>query len=1050
MTDRFANPASSNMDKNTDFFADIATAHFGSPREPLFVPAPALVPDVVLPLTKPALYERRPRHAKITSQAGVTSALAELRERYTPVLQDLAPALPTVREQFSVANFDWRIETPADRSAFAAVLAGAGLWEKVSIPHYGPPLGRASTLYRAEIELPAVTAGENVLRLCFGGVDYKCQVYLNGLCIGTHEGFFEEFWFDCTGAVLPGKNTLLVRVENDYSMLGETENGIKIDGDKLYAATGLGYDDPELGWHHCPPAMGIWNYVRFEKLPRLFIDDLWVRPLVESGEIEIHAEIESRSATVEEDVSLRVSVFGQNFEALVHRDHIHRGEAKFVRGYGDLVHGFDDVLPSLMGFGRNYLKFRLPMPDARVWSPETPWLYQAQVHLLDRDGASLDTAKTQFGMRSFIQDENSSPKGKFYLNGNEIRLRGANTMGNFERCIMQGDFGQLRDDILLAKLTNMNFLRMTQRPVHREFYDYCDRLGMMVQTDLPMFSTIRRNLFCSSILVSFINEPRPVAASKPHRFLYRDEMENLFDMAARCVRQQNPGRVVKYVDGDYDPPAGAGMPDNHVYCGWYIGQGIDLGALHKGKWLAVKPGWHFGCGEFGAEGLDSFEVMTSEYPESWKPASFDASWSPSVISMSQSWNFHFLWYDTAKTARGWIESSQEFQAWTTGLMTRAYRSMAGMNSFAIHLFIDAWPAGWMKTIMDVHRIPKKAWFTYRDALTPTAVFLRTDRAQLWAGEPVPVEIWVCNDRPMAMEGCSLWYEVTHEGRLLAVGQTPANIPACAPCCQGRLPVVAPPVEARSRFQVGISLLDTHGSVRHDHGLELDVFPVQQTSNPAIVWCPDASPEIRQFIDRLGLVFTETFDPSVEVILFSDPHVYQRHCATIDRAVRAGAVAVALGLPPGVHSFGAAKITVREASMGPRHFVSRATGHPLVAGFEPNDFRFWFHESLGRVAPILFTVLEAPGWTPVLLSGDGGWTRPWDYNPAAAEIAEGEGLWRVCQIEQADCIQRNPQAKRFASRLLSPIARPNAPERSRLGATGGCAARPMLAVLKEAS
>ena len=188
---------------------------------------------------------------------------------------------------------------------------------------------------------------------------------------------------------------------------------------------------------------------------------------------------------------------------------------------------------------------------------------------------------------------------------------------------------------------------------------------------------------------------------------------------------------------------------------------------------------------------------------------------------------------------------------------------------------------------------------------------------------------------------------------------------------------------------------------------------------------------------------------VEELLGFDAYLLPGGFSYQDR-IRAGAVAVALGLPPGVHSFGAAKITVREASMGPRHFVSRATGHPLVAGFEPNDFRFWFHESLGRVAPILFTVLEAPGWTPVLLSGDGGWTRPWDYNPAAAEFAEGEGLWRVCQIEQADCIQRNPQAKRFASRLLSPIARPNAPERSRLGATGGCAARPMLAVLKEAS
>ena len=50
---------------------------------------------------------------------------------------------------------------------------------------------------------------------------------------------------------------------------------------------------------------------------------------------------------------------------------------------------------------------------------------------------------------------------------------------------MRGDIDQLRDDILLAKLCNMNFLRLTQRPVQDEIYKWCDRLGLMTQTDLP-------------------------------------------------------------------------------------------------------------------------------------------------------------------------------------------------------------------------------------------------------------------------------------------------------------------------------------------------------------------------------------------------------------------------------------------------------------------------------------------------------------------------------------------------------------------------------------
>jgi hypothetical protein len=38
-------------------------------------------------------------------------------------------------------------------------------------------------------------------------------------------------------------------------------------------------------------------------------------------------------------------------------------------------------------------------------------------------------------------------------------------MGHEQQCVMRGDFNQLVEDLLLAKVCNMNFLRLTQRPV---------------------------------------------------------------------------------------------------------------------------------------------------------------------------------------------------------------------------------------------------------------------------------------------------------------------------------------------------------------------------------------------------------------------------------------------------------------------------------------------------------------------------------------------------------------------------------------------------------
>jgi len=171
-----------------------------------------------------------------------------------------------------------------------------------------------------------------------------------------------------------------------------------------------------------------------------------------------------------------------------------------------------------------------------------------------------------------------------------------------------------------------------------------------------------------SVLVSFFNEPFPAARAKPHRFMLREDMELFFDMASKAVRRENPDRVIKCVDGDYDPPVPEGMQDNHCYCGWYIGHGIDICALHHGAWIPVKPGWHFGCGEFGSEELDSLEVARKHYPKEWLESGANGEWRPDIIPKAQSMNFHYLWYPTPQTLEQWIESSQVHQEWITRLM----------------------------------------------------------------------------------------------------------------------------------------------------------------------------------------------------------------------------------------------------------------------------------------------------------------------------------------------------------------------------------------------
>ncbi|MBN1556706.1 MAG: beta galactosidase jelly roll domain-containing protein, partial [Lentisphaerae bacterium] len=451
--------------RHTDVFAEIAARGSGRAREPLVTPGPPPLPDTVLPLNGDGAAGFAPRAVAASGEA-FSRELKALRDRMAPFLEDLAPELENRRRREELAVFDWREETGADRQDFGRVARGEGEWERVTVPHYGGPLGRAVAYYRTEFAAPDRRAGDERVYLRFKGADYKAYAFVNGAYLGSHEGFFAPFEFDISDVLHDGGNVLTVKVENDAVCQGNPPWGCRgepPEGDKIYAATGPGYDDPEVGWHHCPPGMGLYQAVILETRPApLFIHDLFVRPLPDEAAAEAWIEVWNCDAD-RHPGRVTLSVYGQNFKAAV-------------------CENVEAAVPGPLGPRVNYLRCRIDMPGHRTWEPDTPWLYQLQVTLLDGAGKTVDTARRQFGMRAFVLDETGSPKGRLFLNGRSIRLRGANTMGHEQVAVMRRDWKQLHDDILIAKLCNMNFWRLTQRPVQDEVYEACDRLGLMTQT----------------------------------------------------------------------------------------------------------------------------------------------------------------------------------------------------------------------------------------------------------------------------------------------------------------------------------------------------------------------------------------------------------------------------------------------------------------------------------------------------------------------------------------------------------------------------------------
>lgn len=938
-----------------DIFANIAANGIGGRMDQLCEIVPKKHETVVCKLTdsKDAPIKTVP---KMSTKAELYEALEKMKAAYKPFLADYAPKAESKRKRIYIKEF---------------LLDGK---EKVNIPHYSGPVGYAKKVYESEFSLSDFS--NKAVYITFKGADYYAVVYINGVCVGTHEGFFSPFEFDITENAKKGKNSLKVELYNDNIYMGNAfATQEKTEGEKLYAATGLGWDDAAEGWHHCPAGMGIYNDVFVEVRETLNITDLYVRPMADEEKAEVWVEVESALYDTR-TISIELNIFGQNFkeDTLIGYEYI--PETVKTVGMGDSLTeaSVKDVLgkgiPMPVKKGKNIFKIMVDIKNPKIWELDKPYLYQVQASV-KCDGAVMDTQTQQFGMRTFIQDTENTPKGMFYLNGRKIRLRGANTMGFEQQDVMNHDIDQLIDDILLAKLCNMNFLRLTQRPVQDEIYEYCDKLGLMTQSDLPLFGCMRRTKFCEglrqveemekmvrkhpcNVVVSYINEPFPNANNEPHRHLNREELEQFFTASDIVIKLQNPDRVIKHVDGDYDPPTES-MPDNHCYPMWYNGHGIDIGRLHKGYWLNVRPGWYYGCGEYGAEGLDFEDVMTECYPKSWTAEPFN----PSNIVRAQTGDFHYFFYDTQDNMSDWVKESHAFQAFATSIMTEAFRRDDNMISNAIHLFIDAWPSGWMKTIMDCRRNPKPAFFAYRNSLEPVMLSLRTDRFTYFAGEEISIECHICNDTNISGDDFTIHYELYSGGKLIKTASQKAKISDCTAGYAGEVNFSIDSVSDREKFTVKAILTDKDGNVITHNSLGIEVF------------------EDVEIPENDNVVLIEKLDA-------------------------------------GEYEIAGEKVEVKECGMLPLHFVSRKTGHKAVAEFEKKDFSYWYDKSADMITPILYATFTADGFTPILTSGNMDANGDWGKVLACA-VKEYEGKkYVICQV---DLRCENPVAKRFLKNIM---------------------------------
>lgn len=275
---------------------------------------------------------------------------------------------------------------------------------------------------------------QGALLLHFGAVDWEADVYLNGIRVGGHKGGYTAFSIDIAPYLTRGEQTLAVRVTD------LTDRGTQPRGKQVTEARTIWYT----------PVTGIWQTVWLEPVPESRIASLRTTPNIDTKSLTVEAAIVGARRGDIVEITLR-----DNGRTVA--------EARAAAGE----------------------PLRLTLPEMKLWTPDTPMLYDLETTLL-RGGKSVDRVGSYAAMR-----KNSVVRGKegflrLALNDRECFQFGPLDQGWWPDGLYTAPTDEaLAYDIIKTKDLGFNMIRKHVKVEPERWYWHCDRLGILVWQDMP-------------------------------------------------------------------------------------------------------------------------------------------------------------------------------------------------------------------------------------------------------------------------------------------------------------------------------------------------------------------------------------------------------------------------------------------------------------------------------------------------------------------------------------------------------------------------------------
>jgi len=641
-----------------------------------------------------------------------------------------------------------------------------------------------------------------VSQIAFDGADYFVTVWLNGQLLGSHEGTFTEFAFDVTDKLRYGAdNVLSVVVTHPWIPKGrgllEYMNG---DFSMAYPGNLAEVKKPpyfiDVAWDALPAQgnaafdMGIWRSVHLRTTAPVTIDDV---------------QVETKSIDADGSATLHLAVTLKNSAQQT------AARTVTLKLTPDNFPGTPLDLPPLTitaAPGLSKAEATIHVPHAQLW---WSWdhgkqnLYRLEAATSAGKGEWGDRRALTFGIRTITRDANMA----YWLNGKKIFIKASwFSIEDFYRATPTAE--SYERDLRLYRDGNFNLLvnfTVVEKP---EFYDLCDRLGILVVEELPFLQfgpqhTIdhdsprrepymkQARLQVSEIVIALRNHPSivewaPLAEAHEKAGVWSNGVDQksyddfMADMQ-KIITDLAPGSVFH--------PSLCDLGEQHF---WTAAAGMIWEREPYQALFDAKTGF---VSEYGGISLSSYENLgkyltpaqqwgvKNDLPK-WFNLPIDTT-AYAYLTSFDSPGLYSMFYRTEhwidrdpRTLPELVSDTQLYQGLILNYAAQAFRRKKydPVNGIRSWNFLELGP-GFRFGIVDYDRVPKTAYWLMKRSQAPVALsFAYKDalESQL-AGSKWSAPIWLINDSDKEIKGTVHAELVAPSGEEVAASDFPVSIAA---------------------------------------------------------------------------------------------------------------------------------------------------------------------------------------------------------------------------------------------------------------------------------